>query len=153
MNIGIVGHGADKFDERSKATAISRIIEILETYPGCTVVSGHSPVGGIDIWAEETAKQLGHDTLIFEPDYKMWDPAGKYGYKARNIDIARHSDIVYCIVVRQLPRGYRGMTFPSCYHCDKHPGKSHGTHVKSGGCWTAWVAIRHGNQARWVVIP
>jgi hypothetical protein len=61
--IGLVGHGSDKFNERTKSIARQLIYDILtnaeETYGNVCMVSGHSPAGGIDIWAEEIAMDLG----------------------------------------------------------------------------------------------
>jgi hypothetical protein len=123
---------------------------IRELLTGATVmVSGHSPVGGIDIWAEEEALALGVALDLKVPTTHSWDPPGGYGYKARNLDIARSSDVVHVIVVDEYPDSYRGRRFPLCYHC----GTS--DHIKSGGCWTGkkatraeWHIIRNGDAIR-----
>jgi len=50
MTIGIIGHGADKFTDYGKQFALMKITEILNNYSESKVfVSGHSPLGGIDI--------------------------------------------------------------------------------------------------------
>lgn len=96
------------------------------------MVSGHCHLGGIDIWAEEEADDMGIEKLIFPPKSLRWNG----GYKERNLLIARNSDIVHCIVVAKYPPHYRGMRFTRCYHCDTTE------HIKSGGCWTAWRCMR-----------
>lgn len=133
MNIGIVGHEAAKFTNTTRATA-REVIRRLIDFHGVTVVSGHCHLGGIDIWAEEEADQLGKETLIFPPKELNW----ANGFKARNIQIAKASDIVHVILVRELPPDYRGMRFKKCYHCDGD--KTMLDHVKSGGCWTGRYA-------------
>jgi hypothetical protein len=132
MNIAIVGHEAAKFTPTGEKTARALIRTLLQ--PGDTLVSGACHLGGIDVWAEEEALRLGLATLIFPPKSRSWT----WGYKPRNMQIARHADFVACLVVCRLPDGYQGMRFPSCYHC-------HTTeHVKSGGCWTRKYAASLG---------
>lgn len=102
--------------------------------PGDVVVSGHCPLGGIDIWAEEVAAELGLEKLIFPPAIQQWEG----GYKQRNLQIAQNCDKAYCLVVKELPGSYQGMRFARCYHCNTT------SHIKSGGCWTVKQAIRLG---------
>lgn len=56
MKIGIVGHGADKFtkltEEQAKVEIEGIIGKYIDDVEELVIVSGHSPVGGIDIWAE-----------------------------------------------------------------------------------------------------
>lgn len=148
VNIGWVGAGADKFSDVTERTAKTLIRASLS--PGDVVVSGHSPVGGIDIWAEEIGREFGVP-LIFTPKVNQWDPFdGGYGFKARNLDIAKHSDRLYIAVVAQYPEGYKGRLFDACYHCAK--GGCAETHVKSGGCWTGLRAKEMGKEVIWHVI-
>jgi len=76
------------------------------------------------------------------PTSHSWDPAGGYGYKARNLDIAHDSDIVHVILADSFPPGYQGRRFPYCYHCKTD------AHIKSGACWTARRAVR----AQWHIV-
>lgn len=155
MKIGIVGHGADKFDEYSKKEA-KRIIESILLFNSnsklgrvprvkdVVLVSGHSPVGGIDIWSEEVAKELGIPMDLKVPEQYTWD--AQYGYKQRNLDIAKDSDVLWIILVDKYPEGYKGMKFAKCYHC----GTS--DHVKSGACWTAKQARKLGKEVNYHII-
>ena len=139
MRIGIVGSGEDKFTGFGASNAIATITNIVCEYLDVgvtpTVVSGHSPIGGIDIWAEEIAELYDLPTEIHAPEIQQWNPPGGYGYKARNLDIAK-SDEVHCIVPDVYPEEYEGMRFDLCYHCKNN------THIKSGGCWTMKQANR-----------
>lgn len=176
MNTGIVGHEKLKFTPKGEAAARAVIRHILSPEYASdrtpVLVSGHSPLGGIDIWAEEEAEALGLKKLIYAPANFSWDG----GYKARNIKIATHSDIVHVIVVTSYPATYTGMRFDICYHCAKAalhqeiqsntpalfdflPPMGRNTvtpnatnHIKSGGCWTAWHGYKLGKQARWHLI-
>ena len=150
ISIGIVGHGDDKFTEETRLVAKGIITSILEQYKEMFIFrSGHSPVGGIDIWSEELARDMPNIMMdIKEPRQHTWD--AEYGYKQRNIDIAK-SDIVHVIVVSHYPGNYKGQRFDECYHCIKH-SKHTLPHVKSGGCWTGWKAIEFGNCAIWHII-
>jgi hypothetical protein len=137
MKLGIVGHAAEKFTPATEATARAAIRDAIRTLGAKTVVSGHSPMGGVDIWAEEIGLEEGCNLLIHAPKTFGW--SGKDGYKSRNLAIARDSDLVLVVVVRELPQGFTGMKFDRCYHCHNRVPP----HVKSGGCWTAWQAKRH----------
>jgi len=144
MKLGIVGHGADKFTVETQAIARSHIRHAIQHYQANLVISGESPVGGIDIWAREEATKMGIPFQPYPAMVHQWDPPGQIGYKARNLQIAKHSDLVLCIVVKEYPISYQGMRFNYCYHC-------HGRipdHIKSGGCWTAWRAA----QQAWDII-
>lgn len=151
LNIGFVGNGSDKFSGIGALRAKRLISEILEMHPVDHVVSGHSPVGGIDIWAEDYAIENEFKTLIFRPVIKQWNPVGGYGYKARNLDIARHSDILCVIVASEYPDTYISRKFPECYHC-KSIGRPYTDHVKSGGCWTGKKCLEMGNKTEWFLI-
>lgn len=147
--IGIVGSGEDKFTEPGSTRARYHIMRLLKTEilihgrENVIVVSGRSPIGGVDIWAEEVAASLELETDIKIPLVHQWTPG--YGYKARNIDIAK-SDIVHVIVPDIYPEEYTGKRFTFCYHCHKDD------HIKSGGCWTGWHAIYRGNKVEWHIV-
>jgi ribA/ribD-fused uncharacterized protein len=148
--VGIVGHGANKFNTNTERIA-KRVIEnilrhAIDKYGigNVTLVSGHSPMGGIDIWSEEIAIDLGISMDIKAPRQNTWD--GEYGYKQRNTDIAKESTELHNIVVAEYPSNYRGRRFDECYHCHNK------THIKSGGCWTMHKAASFGNNATMHII-
>ena len=125
--VGIVGHEASKFTPRGQRRARKLIRELISGAD--VVVSGHCPLGGIDIWAEEEADKLGIELDLKIPQQNSWD--GEYGFKARNLDIARTAPVVHVILADRYPTNYRGRRFTYCYHCHTSD------HIKSGGCWTA----------------
>lgn len=139
--LGIVGAEAAKFTPVTEACA-RLVIRGLLTPDVDLVVSGGCHLGGIDVWAIEEARRAGRQHREFEPETLEWTR----GYKPRNLAIARQSDKVVCITVRELPPGYKGMRFDWCYHCKT------GAHVKSGGCWTMHQARRMGKRTQLVVI-
>lgn len=102
------------------------------------VVSGGCHLGGIDIMAKELCE--GHNVPFkeFLPKAQRWSG----GYKERNLEIARASDVVFCITASEYPPTYKGMRFPYCYHCRKAAHSY--SHVKSGGCWTVHQARAMG---------
>ena len=135
MKVGIVGHEQAKFNKITEAAARNLIHDNI-IYPGDTIISGGCHLGGIDIYAEEIAKELGNEMIVHLPKKQSW----LGGYKDRNLKIARESDIVHVIVVEKYPEGYDSMKFNYCYHCGKND------HIKSGGCWTAKkakIGVRH----------
>lgn len=145
MRVGLVGNGSDKFTALGEENA-RKLIRYLLT-PATLMVSGHSPVGGIDIWAEEEAENLGIDLELKIPEVHQWNPKEGYGYRARNLDIAESSDVVHIILADVYPEEYMGMRFDFCYHCKTND------HVKSGGCWTGKQAKKLGVATAWHVIP
>lgn len=149
MKIGIVGSEEAKFTFKGKLAAQDAITQILLDDKATHVVSGHCHLGGIDIWAEDAAEDLGLVPLIFPPAEHSWSG----GYKPRNLQIARNSDIIYCITVDKLPPNYDGMKFPGgCYHCLKGLNGFKGPHIKSGGCWTVLQGIKMGKIGKWIVV-
>jgi hypothetical protein len=154
FKIAIVGPQEDKWTEEQKRKAKDKIYDLIkhanmpnwggdswfhfraeqgiEFLENTTLVSGHCPKGGIDIFAEEIADELGVKKEIFEPEVEQWEDLivteGKnlIGYKTRNILIAEDCDIIYCIVPYN--------PIKTCYH---HKGTEEPTrHPHNGGCWT-----------------
>lgn len=140
MRIGIVGSEAAKFTPETEAKAREIIRAML--HPGDIAISGGCHLGGIDKWAVEEAKKLGLEFKEHLPKIRSWEG----GYKQRNLEIARDSDIVYCITVKELPPTYNGMRFSKCYHCNTTD------HVKSGGCWTVKKAKEMGKVDSEVIV-
>jgi len=139
VRIGIVGNEAAKFTAETERKA-KEVIRTLLSQPNVTaMVSGGCHLGGIDIWAEEIANEMGIKPVIYLPHILAWP-----GYRKRNLLIAGDSDIVHNIVVATYPPEFSGMRFRGCYHCSdlRLP------HVKSGGCWTAMKA----KKAEWHII-
>ena len=139
MKLGIVGHAQEKFHSPTEAAARAAIVHAIDIYQPELIISGHSPMGGVDFYAEEIAEEMGIPTRIFAPKVFKWDAPG--GFRERNWKIANESDLVLCIVVKDFPPFFEGKRFEKCYHClsawrqgrHKNP-----VHLKSGGCWTAW---------------
>lgn len=147
MKVAIIGHGDDKFTDATRAAARASIGAILDVGPD-VVISGRSPVGGIDVWAEEMAAQRGIPTDIKAPHDMSW--GGLYGFRARNLDIAQAADEVHVILVAEYPPNYSGRRFDVCYHCKGRQLAP--THVKSGACWTASQALKMGKHVVWHVL-
>lgn len=150
MKIGIVGNAADKFSVKTARVAREAIREIIAEYAPSHIVSGHCHLGGVDIWAEEIAREMGVKTIIHEPAVHNWT----YGYMPRNILIAHDSDIVVCIVARDYPKSFpEEDRYLACYHCKRRRPP----HTKSGGCWTAMRAgfseWRIISPSGWLAVP
>jgi hypothetical protein len=149
MKLGIVGHAAEKFNPQTEMLAREAIANAIKKHKAKVVVSGACHMGGIDAWAEEIAEELSLPTIIHQPRSLHWNAPG--GFRDRNLKIVRDSDLVLCVVVAKLPKGFAGARFSECYHC----GTARPPHVKSGGCWTVMQARRgewriiHANK--WVI--
>lgn len=145
MIVGIVGVEKKKLTPARFVAAVVKIHEIVNsaspTNSVTTISSGACHLGGIDAIAEAYADFVGLKKLIFPPIEKNWS-----GYKERNLQIAKASDVVYCITVKTLPDGYDGMRFDLCYHCGTKD------HIKSGGCWTVKQAQKMGKQGFVIVL-
>lgn len=142
MIVGIVGAGQEKFTSETEQKAREIIRAILNSNYTATITSGHSPVGGIDIFVEEEfyKNPTTGGLWIRDPIIKGWGTEGQYGYKARNIDIAK-ADTLISIVVKNYPPNYKFETWElkikdkGCFHCEK-AGRPF-DHCKSGACYTA----------------
>lgn len=144
MNLGIVGHAQNKFTIETECAARRLIEDEIDLLKPSAIVSGHCPMGGVDIYAEEIADKLGIEKIIFAPKVHRWDGPG--GFKERNLKISRVSTLVLCVVIHPslLPATGKDWGNGYCYHCkERNP-----EHVKSGGCWTAWKCSQH----KWVII-
>jgi hypothetical protein len=143
MILGIVGSEGAKFTVETEAKAREIIRGLLENLPPLSAsCSGECHLGGIDLWTREESEKLEIPFIPYPPKVLEWER----GYKPRNIKIAKTSDKVVCITLRELPDSYEGMRFSRCYHCDTDK------HVKSGGCWTAKYAQGLGKEIEIIVI-
>src|SRR5687768_16385265 len=100
MNIGIVGAEGAKFTHEGEQLAKDFIRVALTHYPDPVLVSGGCHLGGVDIWAEEIADELGLKKIIHLPKEHSWPH-----YKYRNIKIALDSQVLWNITVNRLPPG------------------------------------------------
>lgn len=182
MKIVIVGPSYPKWkseDQIEKAKFEIRKILFINCFDGYgkktgILVSGHCPKGGVDIWAEEIADNLGIKKEIYPAEVNQWEDEldsgmseGKFfnslsvhkkkGYKSRNIQMAEACDILYCIVPHTVPpKGFDITNIDSftmkdarsfhCIHC-KNLG-----HPTNGGCWTLKKAKSLGKETHLVVI-
>ena len=143
------------------------------------LVSGHCPKGGVDIWAEEIADELGIKKEIYPAeadkegkyhwdDKREFDPktydehimGGAFyfyaklrklkGYRSRNIKVAEACDVLYCLVpFRYTSPNYEDVKFNNDLRCI-HCKKSR--HPTNGGCWTMKCAKKLGKEVHLVVI-
>ena len=155
MKVGIVGPQENKwlpFQSNRVKQAITTILWQYQFDKELTMVSGGCPLGGVDIWAEEVAKERGIDTDIIKPDINEWEDryATEYenpyipvpilkGFKSRNIAIAKDSDVVYCLVPKMTLSFF-------CKHCWEYG------HPSNGGCWTMKFAKKIGKETHLVII-
>lgn len=144
--VGIVGNASDKFNKITEAVAKKLILDIFKQYDRPIIISGRSPLGGVDVWAEELALQNNLLTEIKPPLQNNWEY-----FKKRNLEIAQCSDIVHVILVKDYPETYVGQRFDVCYHCVKYK-KDYPKHIKSGGCYTGWEAVKLGKEVNWWII-
>lgn len=134
-SLGIVGADGEKFTRKGERTAQSLIRLLIQRDQPALIITGRCPKGGVDIWAEEIALEMGVPYLIFPPKTHDWK-----GYRARNLQIARASLRVHCIALDVGPRWYTQpwYTQPSfCKHCQST------SHIGNGGCWTMHQAEYH----------
>ena len=100
MKVAFVGADGTKWDQRTETIVRLKMRNIMRyymsAYPNNFIpISGHSPKGGVDIWAEEIAKELGLEMKIFAPEVFAWEDEEKVGYKKRNIMIAEECYILF----------------------------------------------------------
>ena len=134
MKVAFVGADITKWDQRTETIVRLKMRNIMRyymsAYPGNFIpISGHSPKGGVDIWAEEIAKELGVEIKLFAPEVFAWERGAEVGYKKRNIMIAEECDVLYVFS-------------PSV----------NGSVIWNGGLWTANYAENLGKNVHKIVI-
>ena len=170
VKIAIVGPQEDKWNKEQKEKAKEQIYLILanhnriaiENKDTVTIISGHCPKGGVDIWVEEIANELHFNIKIYKPEVNQWEdryptehesPYIPYrmwmGYKSRNIKIAKDCDILYCIVPYNWDNFNMRPPYDDyswCRHCKvwRHP--------TNGGCWTMNYAKKIGKDTHLIVV-
>lgn len=96
--------------------------------------------GGVDSWAEMAADELGIKKKIYPAEVHQWDSdfdmhggltVEHRGYKSRNIQIAKASDILYVLSPKRTAH---------CRHCMVFG------HLQNGGCWTGKYADHIGKK-------
>ncbi len=147
MKRGIVGNEAARFTDATQEMARKYIEDAIVAHGATTVVSGHCHLGGVDIWAEDAARELGLELITHAPTRLTWQ--GKGGFRDRNLRIAEDSDHVLCVTVDRHSDLRPGVFLRGCPHCDKPSRGGVPPHVPSGGCWTAWAAAWRS----WAIVP
>ncbi|TLX65899.1 MAG: hypothetical protein E6L03_10495 [Thaumarchaeota archaeon] len=162
MKIAIVGASQEKWNRMEEVQVRHYIRNILDYTDPPILVSGGSPKGGVDIWAEETADIMYLVKLIFKPEVEQWedkvtdndglefhgkveDPVEQQlfirkGFKSRNIQIAEACDILYCFSPgsKTLPQyGVKNARLEE---------------VWNGGIWTANYAEKLGKKVVRIVV-
>jgi hypothetical protein len=139
MRLAIVGVDGSHLSERIEREIRKEIAYNLQVLKPSVVISGKSPLGGVDVIAIEIAKGLGITTQEVPPRHLHWSCGEMcYGFKRRNLDIAYVCDALLCISF-QTDKAF-------CYHCGK-PG-----HMLNGGCWTMKKAKELDKRAELVVV-
>lgn len=124
IKIAIVGAEEYKWKGYDIGIVKETISNILKV--PCTLISGHCPKGGVDIWAEDYANSKGIETQIYKPQHNTWRP---HGYEERNILIAQNCDVIYVI----SPRSQKSA-------------------VWNGGIWTGMYAKQLGKTVSFISI-
>ena len=122
------------------------IMQYYEEYgSNLTIVSGHSPKGGVDIFAESIAQSFKIKTDIYPAEVNQW--GGKNvnhkrlkGYKARNVQIAKGCNVLYCFT------RFNSDKRKGCYHCQNYK------HLRTGGCWTMKAAKKLGKEVHLIIV-
>jgi hypothetical protein len=152
VKVAIVGSELKYWTEKSETLAIMNIHNILVRHATShdfrdgdiwmpyevTMVSGGCPKGGVDIWAEIIADELGIKKEIYRPEVNQWNdymetypcapPNVRWlsGYKSRNLQITKACDVLYCID----PKG----------------------RTRSGGRWTLEQAKKLGKETHLIEV-
>lgn len=89
LNIAIIGASESHWESPTQKMIAQKVILRLLSNNDDTIISGHSPKDGVDIWVEDFANRLKMKTQIFPPETRDWQ-----GYMKRNKQIAEACDIL-----------------------------------------------------------
>jgi len=178
IKIAIVGCEESKWTNSQRVDAKEEIESIIfkhchrdfeRTHKQCSeekmiIVSGHCPKGGVDIWAEEIADELGIKKEIYPAEVNQWNDKIKHkktnniwvsyklkGFRSSYIQIAEACDVLYCLVPQIQPKHKLideiiNERNAYCIHCDM------AGHPTNGGCWTKKYTKGLGKETHLVVI-
>jgi len=132
--VAIVGTSKLTELERDNASAvIESILNSMDLLNDC-LITGDAV--GVDVLVYNMAYNIPNFKILrVFADEKYWE--GERGFKARNMRIARESDIVYSITTKTK-------TIP-CYHCNQD-------HERTGGCWTRKYAESLGKEGSLIIV-
>ena len=190
MKVAIVGPEESKWPTDLKRKAKNVITTLLTRHAFCetladepfadtsrevdwskiTLVSGHCPKGGVDIWAEEISDQLGIKKEIYTPEVNQWEdkinkiPFNKNEVEEYQIDTTEleFDGYYYYRIYRQ--KGYRSRNIQIAKVCDvlycivPHIPSATCRHCKieghptNGGCWTMKYAEKLGKEVHLEVV-
>jgi len=127
--------------------------EPLEGYFTCRLCGSPKAkrMGGIDVAAEAEARKQGIPCDIKVPAFNRWGDLKTYGFQSRNINIAKDSDELYVIVVKEYPFGFTGEDRGDCFHCARAGRPVN--HKTSGACWSSTKFTEfHNKPATYIII-
>ena len=118
----------------------------IEDFEGC---SGECPKGGVDIWFRQACEKHQVPFHPMPPEVNSWnDRAGKRGYKSRNTAMARFGDV--CIDIEPQWKPIFGANRKAYLSTIAH---GTGFYRRSGGTWTANIALKMKKPTYTVIIP
>jgi len=169
MKIAIVGAEESKWTKEQKKKAIKKINGIFHSWRYATeenspklksslllhitLVSGHCPKGGVDIWAELIADELKIRKKIYPAEVHQWGdkvtmiPFSELEVAEHKMDknLLEHKQGDYYYYRRFVQKGYRSRNIQIAENCDiLYCINPKG--VWSGGTWTMNYAKKLGRK-------
>ena len=112
MKIGITGHRESKWKDKQFARQV--VFEVLSKFKKRITIlgSGHCPLGGVDIWAEEFAKNNNIKLKLFPPYKNLPSPER---YLKRNREMIEWCDYLIAFISKYHPKNKGGSWYTINY--------------------------------------
>ena len=132
MKIALLGINGSGLDKNETQEAIYKIIEIVNRYDDPTILTIHSPNGGINLLVELYADS--------NEKKKQYYNYGKsiYDWKESSQQLAEDCDVFFCLTTKIKKH--------KCHHCLDY------THERTGACYPMKLAKKMGKQTKLIIL-
>jgi hypothetical protein len=134
MNIAILGINGKGLDAEETKQAMEKIVELTKMYRFPTLMTMHSPNGGVNTLVELYASTESNNTALKEYDYgdNLTD------WKDSSQMLAEDCDVFFCITTKIKKN--------QCHHCLDY------THERTGACYPMKLAKKMGKQTKLIIL-
>ena len=132
MNVGILGIRGKYLSNEERDKAMQTIVSLTEKYDNPTLLTVHSPNGGINALVEMYAQinQINHQYYSYGESVFDW--------KEANLQLAEDCDVIFSISTKIKKK--------KCHHCLDH------THEATGACYPLKLAKQMGKKTKVIIL-
>lgn len=130
--IAILGINGSGLSNEETKNAMEMILEITNRYDDPTVITIHSPNGGVNTLVEMFA-----DSNAVKHEYYDYGK-NMYDWKESSARLAEDCDVFFCLTTKIKKN--------KCHHCLDY------THERTGACYPMKLAKKMGKQTKLIIL-